>query len=77
MENLTGSRAKRLENKQSDAATVLNLVEAVKSEEHRIALIKIAEKQKLLEADEVDILSNMDSVTALIAGLSKKRAKYG
>jgi len=77
MSDLIGSRAKRQENKGAQQATIINLIEAVKSEEKRLELLKIAERQKMLEAEEVDKLSDMDSVVALIAGLSKERAKYG
>jgi len=31
----------------------------------------------MLEATEVDELSNMESVIALIGGITKERAKYG
>jgi hypothetical protein len=77
MDKLVGARSKRMEDRMTQNATILNLVEAVKSEEKRIQLLKIAEKQKLLEEGEVDQLSSMDHVVALIAGVTKERAKYG
>jgi hypothetical protein len=76
-DKLVTARSKRIDDKHQQNATILNLVEAVKSEENRIRLLKIAEKQKLLEEGEVDELSNMDHVVALIAGITKERAKYG
>lgn len=77
MDKLVGERSKRLQGKIQQSATILNLIDAVKMEERRIQLLKIAEKQKMLESDEVDALSSMESVVALIAGISKERAKYG
>ena len=74
-QSLIGARSKRLESKQSENATILNLVEAVKQEETRKQLLIIAEKQKLLESGEVDKLADMDSVIALIAGFDMRRAK--
>lgn len=77
MDKLVGERSKRLQGKIQQSATIINLIDAVKIEERRIQLLKIAEKQKMLESNEVDALSSMDSVVALIAGISKERAKYG
>ena len=76
-DKLVTARSKRIDDKHQQNATVLNLVEAVKNEEKRIQLLKIAEKQKMLEEGEVDELSSMDHVVALIAGITKERAKYG
>jgi hypothetical protein len=76
-EKLVGARSKRIDERANQNATILNLVEAVKYEEKRKQLLKIAEKQKLLEEKEVDKLSNMDQVIALVAGITKERAKYG
>lgn len=76
-EKLIGARSERLENRIQQTASIINLVDAVKQEEKRIQLLKLAEKQKLLEATEVDELSNMESVVALIAGITKERAIHG
>jgi hypothetical protein len=77
MDKLVGERSERLKGKIQQSATIINLIDAVKMEERRIQLLKIAEKQKMLESEEIDALSSMDSVIALIAGISKERAKYG
>jgi hypothetical protein len=77
LEKLVGDRSKRLKDKVQQNATIINLIDAVKQEEKRIQLLKLAEKQKMLEATEVDELSNMESVIALIGGITKERAKYG
>lgn len=76
-DKLVVARSKRIDEKLSQNTTILNLIEAVKNDEKRIQILKIAEKQKLLEENEVDQLANMDHVVALIAGISKERAKYG
>ncbi len=77
MDKLVGDRSKRLQGRIQQSATIINLIDAVKLEERRIQLLKIAEKQKMLESEEIDALSSMQSVVALIAGISKERAKYG
>ena len=77
LEKLVGDRSKRIKDRIQQSATIINLIDAVKQEEKRIQLLKLAEKQKMLEATEVDELSNMESVIALIGGITKERAKYG
>ena len=43
---LNGDRAKRVQNKQSQNASILNLVQLFQEEEEREVMIKIAEMQK-------------------------------
>lgn len=73
---LTGDRAKRLDKKHTENASILNLVQAWQDEKSRLELIELAEKQKMAEGDEVDKLSSMDAVIARIAGISKERARH-
>lgn len=68
---LIGSRAKRQEGKIVANATVLNLVEAWQDEKIRRAYIKMAMEQKAEEANEVDKLIDMESVVAMIAGVTR------
>lgn len=76
LKTLTGARSKRLESREQENASVLNLVEAWQHEKTRLKLIEIAKQQKEAEIKEVDELSNMDSVIALVVGMSKERAKH-
>lgn len=76
MSKLVQTRSKRQDGKLQDNASVLNLVEAWQNEKQRLQLLEIAKEQKTLEGEEVDKLSDMDSVIALIAGLSKERARH-
>lgn len=76
MTKLVQTRSKRLDNKFQENASILNLVEAWQTEKQRMKMIELAKEQKLLEGEEVDKLSDMDSVIALIAGFSKERARH-
>ncbi len=71
MNSLVGARAKRLENKVQQNASILNLVEAWKNEEKRKELLELAEMEKLADELEVDKLSSMDAVAGLIAGITR------
>ena len=71
MNSLVGARAKRMENKVQQNASILNLVEAWKNEEKRKELLELAEMEKLADELEVDKLSSLDAVVGLIAGITK------
>ena len=71
IKKLNGDRAVRTKNKQEKFGSVLSLVQAFQSEEERIRMIELAEKQKLLVKDETDNLESMDSWKARILGLRK------
>ncbi|RTL02095.1 MAG: hypothetical protein EKK57_02795 [Proteobacteria bacterium] len=73
IETLQGKRSQRIENKRKENASILNLVEAWKSEEKRLQLLAIAEKRKAALKEEVDNLSQMSDVMALIAGVSQDK----
>lgn len=72
MDKLVGARSKRLEDKIQQNASILNLVEAWKNEEKRKELIALAEMEKKADEGEVGRLNSLDSVIALIAGISKR-----
>lgn len=76
MGKLISSRAKRLDNRFQENASILNLVEAWQNEKTRLQLIELAKEQKNREAEEIEKLSDMESVVALIAGFSKERARH-
>ena len=68
---LIGSRAKRQENKIVANATVLNLVEAWQNDvEARRRMIQLAIEQKNAEKEEVKKIMDMESVVALVAGVT-------
>jgi len=69
---LSGARSDRVANRVSQNASILNLVEAWRNEEKRKELIELAELEKKADENEVDRLSSLDAVTALIAGVTKK-----
>lgn len=70
-DTLVGSRSKRLDGKMQENASVWNLVEAFQNEKKRTELLELAEKQKKAEEKDLEALSNMDAVVALICGVSK------
>jgi len=70
---LEGDRAKRLGDKVQSNASMHNLVETWKREEDRRKIIQMAErKQKAALKAEVVRLSDLDSLTAEIFGLSEE-----
>lgn len=73
---LVQTRSKRLDNKFQENASILNLVEAWQTEKTRMELIEVAKQQKKAEGDEIEKISNMDGVMALVAGFSKERARH-
>ena len=68
---LNGDRAKRVQNKQSQNASILNLVQLFQEEEEREVMIKIAEMQKQLVEDEISNLESMPDWKARVLGLRK------
>jgi hypothetical protein len=66
---LTVNRSKRIEQQRSENASILNLVHAWKQEENREKMIALAEKQKEALSHEVEKLSTMDELKAIIRGL--------
>jgi len=72
LKTLVGDRAKRLNDKIQASASLHNLVERWKHEEDRKKIIQMNErKQKAALKQEIERLSDMDSLKAEIFGLSK------
>ena len=74
IKKLNGDRARRLENKQSQNASILSLVETFQNEKERAVMVKMAEMQKKLVQEEAERLESMESWKARILGLSKDDA---
>jgi Skp family chaperone for outer membrane proteins len=76
IENLTkklqGDRSSRMQSKQKENASILALVQFFQDEEERVNMVKIAEMQKQLVADEATRLEGMDEWKARILGISKE-----
>jgi hypothetical protein len=68
---LNGDRAKRVQNKQSHNASILNLVEMFQEEEERKVMIKIAEMQRAMVKEEAENLESMPDWKARVLGLRK------
>lgn len=69
---LTVNRSKRIEEKRSENASILNLVYAWKQEENRARMIALAEKQRQAMNEEIGKLSSLDEFKAIIRGLDPK-----
>lgn len=74
IKKLNGDRARRLENRQSQNASILSLVETFQNEKERAVMVRMAEMQKKLVKEEADRMESMDSWKARILGLSKDDA---
>lgn len=73
---LSGTRKDRIKGKENRNASILNLVEAWQKQEKRHELIELGEKEHEKDKKEVERLSDMDAVIALIAGLTKDEAYH-
>ena len=69
---LNGDRAKRVQNKHQQNASILSLVQLFQEEEEREVMIKIAEMQKKLVKGEADELESMPDWKARVLGLRKE-----
>tara|TARA_R110000782_G_scaffold50279_7_gene109133 strand:+ start:629 stop:1687 length:1059 start_codon:yes stop_codon:yes gene_type:complete len=69
---LNGDRAKRVQNKQHQNASILNLVQLFQEEEERKVMLKIAHMQKELISKEADELESMPDWKARVLGLKKE-----
>jgi phage gpG-like protein len=69
---LNGDRAKRVQNKHQQNASILSLVQLFQEEEEREVMIKIAEMQKQLVAKEAIELESMPDWKARVLGLRKE-----
>lgn len=68
---LNGDRAKRVQHKQSQHASILNLVQLFQEEEERAVMVKIAEMQKQLVQEEAANIESMPDWKARVLGLRK------
>lgn len=71
---LNGDRKERIKNKHKDNASILSLVKLFQNEKDRKMMVDMAEKQKLLIAQEADNLERMDVWKARVLGISKEDA---
>ena len=71
---LNGDRKERIKNKHKDNASILSLVKLFQNEKDRKMMVDMAEKQKLLIAQEADDLERMDVWKARVLGISKEDA---
>jgi hypothetical protein len=77
LDDLKEKRSARMSKQVKDNASILNLIQAWKSEETRIEMLKHAEKEQAAIADEVEHLSSLSELKARILGLSKQDILYG
>ena len=75
--DLKQKRSDKLSKKINQNASILNLVEAWKSQESREKMIRLAQMQKETLAEEVDSLSSMDELKCKILGIDKDEAMNG
>ena len=68
---LNGDRKERIKNKHNDNASILSLVRVFQNEADRNRMIDMAEKQKMLIAQEADNLERMDVWKARVLGIAK------
>lgn len=71
---LNGDRKERVKNKHKDNSSILSLVKVFQNETDRKRMVEMAEKQKLIIAEEADRIENMDVWKARVLGISKDEA---
>ena len=69
---LNGDRAKRVASRQSQNASVLNIVQLFQEEEERKIMIQMAEMQKQIISDEANELESMSEWKSRVLGVSKE-----
>jgi hypothetical protein len=70
--SLTVNRSKRIDERRSENASILNLVYAWKQEENRERMVALAERQREALKEEVEKLSSVDEFKAIIRGIDPK-----
>jgi len=75
--DLRQKRSDKLSKKMNQNASILNLVEAWKSQETRNKMIRLAEMQKESLGEAFDELSSMDELKCRILGMDKDEAMNG
>lgn len=77
LEDLKEKRSTRLSKQIKENASILNLVQDWRHEEHRIKMVKLGELEQKAVADEVEKLTSLADIKARILGLSKDSILYG
>jgi len=72
---LAGTRRDRIKGQVDRNASIINLVEAWQNEEKRLQIIELGIKEHSSDEKEIDRLSNLDAVVALIAAITKGEAR--
>lgn len=76
IENLTkklqGDRSERMKNRHKENASFLSIVQLFQEEEERKNMIKIAEMNKQIIAEEADKLEDMSAWKARVVGVAKE-----
>jgi hypothetical protein len=75
--SLVDDRAKKIQERKEENASILNLVQAWKDEERRKSIINLAEAQKQNLEQEARRLSSMDELKAVIRGIDIDEMTYG
>jgi len=70
IKKLQGDRRERISSKQKENASILSIVQLFQDEEERANMVKIAEMQKSLVADEAKKMETMVEWKARILGIS-------
>jgi hypothetical protein len=70
-------RAKKIQERKEENASILNLVQAWKDEEKRKGIIHLAEAQKQNLEQEARRLSSIDELKAIIRGVDPDEMVYG
>ena len=69
---LNGDRAKRVASRQSQNASVLNIVQLFQEEEERKIMIQMAEMQKQIISEEANELESMSEWKSRVLGVAKE-----
>jgi hypothetical protein len=75
--SLVDDRAKKIQERKEENASILNLVQAWKDEEKRKGIIHLAEAQKQNLEQEARRLSSIDELKAIIRGVDPDEMVYG
>jgi hypothetical protein len=77
-ESLTGSRAKRIDSKIREHASVLNFFEAWRQDENfRDRMLQAGRDREKELGDEIDDMGAVDEAKSIIMGISKEEAMFG
>ena len=71
IQKLNGDRAKRIDSRRKDNASILSLVRLFQDEEERKRMVLIAEMQKKTVGEEAERMENMASWKARVLGIGR------